>query len=84
MQCKASNVVDGVITFWACSNTGTQRKNYRGEVDEFGVYSAALNQVYRVPVNDVPATQACLRLQPTRNGQDHRVRWADQYLLGPP
>jgi hypothetical protein len=27
VQCKASNVVDGVITFWACSNTGTQRKD---------------------------------------------------------
>lgn len=84
VQCKTSQLVGGRLTFWVCSNTGNKRKDYRGDVDEFGVYSAALGQVYLVPVNHVPATQACLRLEPTRNGQGHGVRWAANYLLGPP
>ena len=84
VQCKTAQLVEGRLTFWVCSNTGNQRKDYQGQVDEFGVYSDALRQVYLVPVSDVPATQACLRLEPTRNGQGSGVRWAEPYLLGPP
>lgn len=84
VQCKASKLSGGVITFWACSNTGKQRKDYRADVDEFGVYSAALNQVYLVPVTEAPSRMACLRLKPTRNSQQAGVRWAKHYLLGAP
>jgi hypothetical protein len=80
-QCKTARVVGGVLTFKVCSNTRNTPRDYRGEVDVFGVYSPQLDQVFIVPVGDV-ATRLChLRLEPTRNGQAKGIRWAEPYRL---
>ena len=84
VQCKTSHLTAGVISFWVCSNTGNQRKDYRADADEFGVYSPELNLVYLVPVDDVPIRQARMRVDPPRNNQEHGIRWAEPYRLGPP
>jgi hypothetical protein len=82
-QCKAARVASGVLTFKVCSNTKNLPRDYRGEVDVFGVHSSALNEVFIVPVQDV-ATRLChLRLEPTRNNQAKGVRWAEPYRLRP-
>ena len=39
-------------------------------------YSAELNKVYLVPVEDVGTTRAHLRLEPSKNNQEKNVRWA--------
>ena len=81
VQCKTARLVDGVLIFTTCSNTRDERKSYAGEVDVFGVYAPALDQVYVVPVDDVPSRACSLRVHPTRNGQASGVRWADAYRL---
>ena len=81
VQCKTARLVDGVLIFTTCSNTRDQRKAYAGEIDVFGVYAPALDRVYVVPANDVPSRACTLRIQPTRNRQSSRVRWAASYEL---
>jgi hypothetical protein len=58
-------------------------RNYRDDIDFFGVYCHDSGEVYLVPVDDVPSRVASLRLSPARNGQQVGVRWASQYLLPP-
>jgi hypothetical protein len=82
VHCKAARVKGDVLGFRTCSNTANQERDYRGEIDVFGVYSAELEKVYVVPVADVPVRRCFLRLGPTRNGQHQGVRWAKDYELG--
>ena len=84
LQCKTARLLDGVVVFRTCSNTRNQPLDYRDEVDAFGVYSPTLDRVYLVPVDEVGIRGASLRVEPVRNGQSLRVRWAADYLIGPP
>ena len=70
--------------FRTCSNTNQAPKDYRGEVDLFGVYSPELDQVFLVPVDEVPTRYGSLRMDPPRNGQVKGVRWAADYQLTVP
>ena len=54
LQVKTSQLGDGFLRFATCSHTGKQQKDYRGQVDAFGVYSPELHLVYLVPVDEVP------------------------------
>ena len=51
--------------------TGTKRdwRHYRGQCEYFAVYSADLNKVYLIPVDNVGTTRAHLRLEPSNNRQ---------------
>lgn len=84
VQCKTSRVVGEGLIFRTCSNTKNLPRNYEGEVDAFGIYSPALNLVYLVPAIGLPSRMCSLRLEPARNGQQKRVWWARDFLLGPP
>ena len=83
VQCKAAHVIKDVVLFYTCSHTGGVERGYLGDADEFGVYCEETSSVYLVPVGDVPARLASLRLKRTRNNQLRGVRWASTYLLGP-
>jgi hypothetical protein len=85
VQCTSGRLVDEhVMKFCTSSHTGGVERDCIGEVEEFGVYCAATNLVYMVPINDVPRRMAHLRLVPTPNNQAGGIRWADDYVLGPP
>jgi hypothetical protein len=84
VQCKTSRMIDGVVYFRPCSHTRNEHSDYRGQVDAFGVYSPQLDLVYLVPVAETPLQGCHLRLEPTRNNQSANVRWAADYLIGPP
>jgi len=84
VQCKTSSRRGDVIVFRTCSNTGNLPLDYRGEVDCFGVWSPGLGQAFLVPVEAVGARTCSLRLSPVANGQSKGVRWAVDYLIGPP
>ncbi|MPZ88157.1 MAG: hypothetical protein GEU81_08800 [Nitriliruptorales bacterium] len=60
---------------------GDAQRDYKGEVDYFGVYCHERREVYLVPIDDVPGKAAMLRLAPPRNGQVKGIRWAQEYLL---
>lgn len=84
VQCKTARLTGDVLFFRTCSNTANLPVDYRDEIDAFGVYSPDLNEVYLVPVGEVSIRGCHLRLAPARNGQRTGVRWAADYLVGPP
>ena len=84
VQCKTSRPARGALYFRTCSNTANVPVDYLEQIDAFGVYSPDLHRVYLVPINDLPVRGGTLRLEPARNGQQVGVRWAKDYLVGPP
>jgi PD-(D/E)XK endonuclease len=58
------------------------RRDYRGQIDYFAVYSPDTEKVYLVPIGHVEATtSARLRLVQTKNKQEKNVRWAKDYEI---
>jgi len=63
-------------------NPVAARRTYEGEGDYFAVYCPETAGVYLVPIEDVATrTLAKLRVEPTRNGQQKRVRHAAGYEI---
>ena len=86
IQCKTGRVRNGVIIFKTCSNhyhRGSKWKDYRDQADLFGVFVPELNKVYLVPVKDMPAQGAHLRLEPPKNGQVKGIHLASKYEFPP-
>jgi hypothetical protein len=88
IQCKTGRLRNGVIAFRPCSTYGHHanpkvfRRSYIGEIDEFGVFCPETGGIYLIPIEDVSATsQALLRVEPVRNGQMKRVRYAAPYEI---
>jgi hypothetical protein len=84
-QCKTGRLREGVIecrTQSIQSNTrGSRWRSYTGEIDLFIVYCPQNDSVYVVPADEVPGRGMHLRVNPPRNRQDKRVRWAKDYEL---
>jgi len=84
-QCKTGRLRDGAIrirTQSVQSNTRRSRwRSYTGEVDLFIVFCPETERVYVVPAEDVPDRGMHLRVDPPRNRQVKRVRWAHEYEL---
>jgi hypothetical protein len=85
VQCKTGRLRRGVIQFSAVSTQSntceTRVRGYGGEVDLFVVYCPENQSVYAIPAEEVPFTGMYLRVEPPRNGQSKRVRWAREYEL---
>jgi hypothetical protein len=93
VQCKTGRLRDGAVRFNTCSytyhhpnNRGVKayRHSYAGQADLFGVYCPDNDRVYLVPVIECGSNTAALRVDPARNNQSARVRWACNYELRPP
>ncbi len=93
VQCKTGRLRQGAVRFNTCSvnyhhpsNRGSKdyRHDYRGAADAFGVYCPDTDRVYIVPVDEVGTNVAALRVEPTKNSQRKRVRWAEDYELKSP
>ncbi len=83
VQCKTGRERGGCIVFNACSTDhGRGRRSYQGRADVFGVWCQGRDEVYVVPVADVPRFLGSLRLVPARNNQAKGVRWAADHTLG--
>ena len=88
VQCKTGRLREGAIRFAVCScyghhrNPQASRRNYEGEVDYFAVYCPETTGVYMVPIDDVPLRAAALlRIDPPRNNQRKRIRFAADYQI---
>lgn len=84
VQCKNGRVRNGCIRFNSSSTEwykGHRRKNYKGQIDYFGVYCPELDKTYLVPVNVVGETQGILRLNPPKNNQSKHIRWCSEYQI---
>ena len=91
VQRKTGRIRNGAIYFPTCSVTyhhpsnhgiSAYRHHYQGAAELFGVYCPDNDCVYLVPVDEVGKRAASLRIEPSRNGQAKRIRWAKDYYLG--
>jgi hypothetical protein len=87
VQCKTGRLMKGAVVFYPCSidsrskQGGCVRKGYVGEVDVFGVYCSETKTCYLVPVEKANATGCYLRIDPPKNGQKTRIRWARDNVI---
>jgi hypothetical protein len=82
VQVKTGWVRKGCVEFKASSTDhGRGQRHYRGRADVIAVYVPALSRVFMVPVDDCPSYTGYLRLDPPRNNQRRRVRFAEDYAL---
>jgi hypothetical protein len=89
VQCKTGRLRNGAVHFATCSSYGhhrnpaTARRDYVGQVDLFAVYCYVTSTVYLIPTDNLPNRNACaLRVDPPRNNQRDRVRFASDYEAG--
>lgn len=84
VQCKSGRLRNGCIRFGTSSTMwygGFRRKNYRGQVDFFGIYCPELEKAYLIPVDSIGLTQGVLRINPTKNKQSKNVRFATEFEI---
>jgi hypothetical protein len=87
VQCKSAWIdEDNTVLKFDTANhnvTGKKRdwRHYRGQCEYFAIYSAELNKVYLVPVDEVGSTRAHLRLTIPKNKNQHGYRMASDYEL---
>jgi hypothetical protein len=88
VQCKTGRLRNGAVSFYPCSvDSRSQpgrciRRPYTNEVDYFGVYCPDNDKIYLVPVSEATETQCLLRINPPRNGQKTKIRWARDFEIG--
>jgi hypothetical protein len=88
VQCKTGRLRLGAVVFSTCSsyahhpNPQMVRRDYAGQIDFFGVHCPETTDVYLVPIEDVDVKrQARLRVFPSLNNQQRRIRDANDYLV---
>jgi hypothetical protein len=82
IQCKSARPRRGCMLFNArTTDHGRGRLPYVGLADMFGVYFPPKDSVYLVPVVAITGYVPTFRLQPTRNNQRKRVRYAADYEI---
>jgi hypothetical protein len=82
VQCKTARRKKGCLVFNArTTDHGKGRLPYVGLADLFGVYFPPTQSVYLVPVRDAQTYYGWLRLDPTRNNQRRRVKFAAEYEI---
>jgi hypothetical protein len=88
VQCKTGRLRNGAIRFATCSSyahhrrPGRGRRDYRGQIDYFGVHCAETGGVYLVPLSEIDTrVQGALRVTPARNHQRRGVREAARYEI---
>jgi hypothetical protein len=84
VQCKTARMKDGALVFDTCSSyyhRGGKKRDYRGQIEFFGVFSPDTERVYLVPVDAVGTTGASLRVEPSTNGQTKGIRWAKDFEI---
>jgi hypothetical protein len=89
VQCKTGRLRGGAVRFAACStyahhpNPRIRRRDYGGEIDYFAVYCPETAGVYLIPLDEFTNRVAgSLRVEPSRNGQQRGIRYADDYRIG--
>jgi len=92
VQCKTGHIKNGSVHFPTQSLRAAKKEtewrrvavDYVGQIEYFGVYCPDNGAVYLVPIADVPNHRLCsLRLEPPKNNQQKRIRWAREYEIKP-
>ena len=87
-QCKTGRLRGGSIQFSARSVRSNTKsvltRDYVGEIDYFLVYCEDTGEVYAIPMSDTLRSTPHLRVEPTANNQQRRIRWAADFRLPTP
>ena len=87
VQIKAGRIRNGALQFNGYSShyhrNGMSNRRYAGEIDFFGVWCAENASAYLIPVGDIGVC-GCFRVEPSRNAQHKKVRWAEPYRIPGP
>jgi hypothetical protein len=82
VQCKTAWARGGCMIFNSrTTDHGRGRQPYFGLADIFGVYFPPTRAVYLVPLGDVALSKGWLRLEPPKNNQRKRIRFAADYAI---
>jgi hypothetical protein len=82
VQCKTGWQVKSCIAFNTRSTDhGQGRRSYFGLAHIFGVYFPPKKSVYLVPLDAVGGFRGYLRLEPARNNQRRKVRFASDFEI---
>ena len=83
VQCKNARRNRGCVVFNnRTTDHGRGPQPYLGLADIFGVYDPLDDAVYLVPVSKLPGFEGRLRVQPARNNQRLKMRYAVEYEIG--
>jgi hypothetical protein len=83
VQCKTAWPVGGCLIFnCRATDHGRGPQPYFGLADIFAVYFPPSQVVYLVPIDAVAESEGRLRLEPPRNNQKQRIRFAADYEIG--
>jgi len=84
VQCKKAQLINGAVKVKAYSlhqNNGKYRnRSYENRADLIAAYCEELNKTYLMPVES-SQTSFYLRVDPTKNNQKKRIRWAKDYEI---
>jgi hypothetical protein len=82
VQVKSGRVRRGCVIFNSCSTDhGRGREDYLGKADVFAVHAPTPDSVYVLDVAAAVTRVTTLRLEPTRNAQQRRIRFAADHTL---
>ena len=81
VQCKTGRLRKGKIIFNNYSQTAAGWRKYKQDVDAYGVFCPQNGKTYLVPVKDCATGQTTLRIEPAKNGNRKRIRFAEKYEL---
>lgn len=82
VQVKSGRVRGGGVVFNSCSTDhGRGRTDYVGRADVFAVHAPTADGVYVLDVTAATTRATTLRLEPTRNAQERRIRFAADHTL---
>ena len=88
VQCKTGRLRQGAVRFATCSSYAHHPhpkrppRHYLDDVEFFAVHCPETHGVYLIPIADVPLTaRGSLRVDPPRNNQRRRIRYAIDYEI---
>lgn len=82
VQCKTGWLDKNCVSFNTRSTDhGQGRRSYVGLAHIFAVYFPPMNSVYLVPLDAVGGFRGYLRLEPARNNQQRKVRFAADFEI---
>jgi hypothetical protein len=90
IQVKNGRFVNGAVRFNTSSShyhtkkgqhTKDFRKDYKGQIEAFGVYCPITDACYIVKVDEVGTSESSLRVDPIKTGSKYPVKWAKDYKV---
>lgn len=86
VQCKTAKLLpNDSLSYrtvsYSSSKTKNYSRNYRGQVDLFGIYCNELDSIYLTPVAKAPSKLGTLRLKPAKRNQNKHIVYAKNFEL---